>query len=349
MAFFISILIPTVQAWPGIQRPPIPACLSWQIIALVTKHRMSKPRRPKSIPNMNDPFEPSKATPQRQITPSLFDDDLTLEEEDMETLKSAPKPTPEPEPEESQESPAAPVASLEATGLGGDKKDSVDEGESVPRRRNRREEAALPSVQRPANQTLDRIGRLAALILVPLLFVAVFFTILKKRPIAEQSAAKVGPSLPISGKLVQISQATTGWRDRTESDRVSPEMQLLTRATVYPSQLPELQLKLTPSSPNAFLRVLFIDSDGEIAGDPKIIKVLDGKIQPTGTSGDKIINDTECAVAASTGLQTDRHLEDYLRSSRSRWSVKISESNNYQAKDDDWKLLDTFAIADNRL
>ncbi len=319
---------------------------------------MSTPRRPKSIPSTNDPFEKSKLERPLQNTPSLFDEDMDLEEEDAAALGNplrpeAAEPTPaEVRPQSSSPTVDAPADSSvsEFSSPSASSEDASDpESGSIPRRRNRREEAALPSVQMPAHPQLDRIGRIAALILVPLLFGAVFFTILKKRPIAEDAQAKAKPSLPIAGKLVEISEATTGWRDRTESDRVSPEMQLLTRTTVYPSRLPELRLKLNPSTPNSFLRVLFMNGEGKIAGDPKIIKVLNGKIQATGATGDKVLSDVECTVAASTGLQTDRHLQDYLRSDQSRWSVKISESADYQAKDDDWKLLDTFAIADHRL
>ena len=43
------------------------------------------------------------------------------------------------------------------------------------------------------------------------------------------------------------------------------------------------------------------------------------------------------------------HLRDYFAGDQRRWSVEISESNDYQAKGDEWKLLDTFAIADTQL
>jgi hypothetical protein len=93
---------------------------------------------------------------------------------------------------------------------------------------------------------------------------------------------------------------------------------------------------------------LFYNSDGKIAGDPRVIKIVNGKVQATG-QGDRVIADQECAVAASTGLQTNMHLRDYFAGDQRRWSVEISESSDYQAKGDEWKLLDTFAIADTQL
>ena len=332
--------------------------------------RMSKPRRPKSAQSTSDPFEKSK--PERAltpVTPSLFGgDDLTLDAEDEAALAAAAthSPTPTPavedeiysspkegsfhEPDQPSEDSAMDEDTEALDELPASRTEEFESEASPSRpRRPRREEAALPSAQQTQNPKLDRIGKIAAMILVPLIFVGVFYTILNKRPVSTEISAKAKPNLPIDGKLVKISEASTGWRERTEDDRVSPESQLLSKGTVYPSKLPELHLKLSSASPNAFLRVLFINSDGKIAGDPKVIKVVNGKIQPSGSGGDKVISDQECTVAASTGLQTTRHLFDYLRGNQNRWSVEISESADYQAKSDDWKLLDSFAIADTKL
>ncbi len=326
---------------------------------------MSTPRRPKSSPRTTDPFEKSKPDRALAVPPSSIEDELRLDTED-EIVPSATATSPEipasapasvAAVQISEDGPAsgpeASTAALASPEPPADTSSSLteefDPAAAAARRRARREEAALPSVQQPAHPQLDRIGRIAALILVPLLFVAVFYTILKKGPTPEAPAAKAKPSLPLEGKLIKISEISTGWRQRNEADRVSPEAQLLTKQTVYPSELPELHLKLTPSAPSAFLRILFLNSEGKIAGDPKVIKVVDGKIQLPGTNGDTLIGNLECKVAASTGLQSDRHLKDYLRGNQNRWSVEISESADYQAKGDDWKLLDTFAIADINL
>jgi hypothetical protein len=322
---------------------------------------MSNPRRPKSTQSTTDPFDKSK--PDRALvpnTPSLFDEELLLDPEDAPAAEPSSvvgetQPSPEapatpaaakPRPTATAPAPAppAPAASDSSPAV-----EEFDPAAASARRKARREEASLPSVQQPLHPQLDRIGRIAAFILVPLLFVAVFYTILNKGSKSEAPVAKAKPTLPLEGKLVKISELTTGWRQRNDADRVSPEAQLLTKATVYPSELPELRLKLAPSAPNAFLRILFLNSEGKIAGDPKVIKVVDGKIQLPGTSGDTLINDSECKVAASTGLQSTRHLNDYLRSNQQRWSIEISESADYQAKGDDWKLLDTFAVADINL
>ena len=279
---------------------------------------MNKPRRSKPEP-ASDPFETSKSDLSLKKSTSR-EDDLLLDEEDrLPPAPSAAKAADPVENEEFDESPA-------------------------PRRRNEE----LPSVQKAPSEKLDKIGKIAALILVPLIFVGIIYTILKKQPVSEVTSVKHKPSLPIEGKLIKIEDITTGWRDRTEDERVSAEAQLITKATVYPNKLPELRLKFTPTSANSFLRILFYNSDGKIAGDPRVIKVVNGKVQATG-QGDRVIGDKECAVAASTGLQTNMHLRDYFAGDQRRWSVEISESNDYQAKGDEWKLLDTFAIADTQL
>ncbi len=295
--------------------------------------RMSKSRRPPPIANPKNPLAPALAEPPL----SLF------ETEEMAPVSDVP----------TEEAPAPAPAQVESPAT-----DEVEDDEPLDlqvqarktRDRLRREEESLAETQPVvSNPKLERIGRIAALILVPLVFVGIFYTLLNKRPIVDVQAVNARPTLPITGQLLQIPEVTTGWRERTEGDRVSPEARLLSRAQIYPTKLPELHLKVSTKAASAFLRILFINSEGKIAGDAKVVKIQDGKIQAPGGTGDHLLNDQECAIAATTGLQTDYHLSDYLRSTQPRWKVEISESSNYQAKGDEWRLLDTFAIADVRL
>lgn len=217
-----------------------------------------------------------------------------------------------------------------------------------PERRTRRRTQELPSVQRPADPRLELAGRLFSWILVPLIFMGVFYTILKRRPGLDAHVVQSAPALPIKGALVGITEISTGWRPRLESDRVSSETQTITKALVFPAHLPMLKLKVSPETQNGFLRILFFNSEGKIAGDARVVKIVAGQLQATST-GEQILPDRECTVVASTGMQSPNHLTDYLAGSSSRWSVEISESSNYQAKGDEWKPLQTFAIADTKL
>ena len=219
--------------------------------------------------------------------------------------------------------------------------------QAPPAKGRRRSTQELPSVQRPPNPRLDLIGKIALWGLLPLIFTCVFYTILKNRPTSESRTFKPKPGMPIKGNLVQISEISSGWRARSEKDRVSPEIQAITKTQVFPSHLPVLKLKIASESQNGFLRVLFFNSEGKIAGDARVIKIVQGRVETT-SAGEEITSDRECIVSGSNGLQSANHLTDYLAGGQVRWSVEISESSDYQARGEQWQLLESFALADTK-
>lgn len=292
---------------------------------------MSKPKRP--VSRDSDPAASGKTDSALRTSGRESNDfDMELDEEDTRALREdlaravqsedtavseiATEPEPAPEPD----------------------------GEAAPVRKSRRRTEELPSVQRPVDPKLERISRILTWTLLPLIFLGVFYVILKKQPHADQRSFASKPSLPIKGQLVQIASAESGWRPREESDRVSSETQTITKSIVFPAFLPVLKLTVAPETQNGFLRILFFDSEGKIAGDARVVKVVSGQVQAT-SAGEQITGDHECLIVASTGMQTAHHLTDYFAGDATRWSVEISESNDYQAKGEDWKPLQTFAIA----
>ncbi len=305
---------------------------------------MSKPKRPVVKTKDGSSSRTQSDVPLRSVDSVGGNDEMEMDEEDVLALQeelllairpedtakvSDPGPTSEP-----AESSVAEVTESAA--------------EPPSRKSRRRSAQELPSVQRPANPRLDLIGKIAVWGLLPLIFISVFYTILKNRPPSEARTFKAKPSLPIKGHLVQVTEITSGWRARTEEDRVSPEVQDITKTAVFPSHLPMLKLKIAPETQNGFLRILFFNSAGRIAGDARVIKITQGRVEAT-SAGEKITGDGECIVSGSTGLQSTHHLMDYLAGGQVRWSVEISESSDYQARGDEWKLLESFALADTKL
>jgi hypothetical protein len=308
---------------------------------------MSKPNRRKKEAS-SDPFERAEAD-LNNPPPSAAADEFMLDEEDQRAVEAqlaarqsaggneAPVTM-----AEVTEQVAAAVSTEEDAA-----KDQLSEfdttGERLPssRRAQEKQPIGAPRVE----GKYERIWKIATWVLLVVLFSAVFYTIFKRQPGGAVASLKQAPDVPLQGKLLEITEIQSGWRVRGEGDRVSSEQQLITKETVYPTQLPVVNLKLKPSSANAFLRILFISSDGKIAGDPRVVKVVNGKIQASGT-GDTAVSELEASVVASTGLLTQRHLSDYFAGNQRRWSIEISESDNYQAKGDEWLLLETFAVAD---
>ena len=305
---------------------------------------MSKPKRPVVKAKDGSSSRTQSDMPLRSVDSVGGNDEMEMDEEDVlalqEELRRAIRPedtakVSDPEPPSEAGEPVAAEATEAAA-------------ETGSRKSRRRSAQELPSVQRPANPRLEMIGKIAVWGLLPLIFIGVFYTILINRPTSEARVFKAKPSLPIKGQLVQVTEITSGWRARTEDDRVSPEVQDITKAAVFPSHLPVVKLKIAPETQNGFLRILFFNSAGRIAGDARVIKITQGRVEAT-SAGEKITGDGECMVSGSTGLQSPHHLMDYLAGGQVRWSVEISESSDYQARGDEWKVLDSFAIADTKL
>ena len=305
---------------------------------------MSKPKRPVVKNKDGSSSRTQSEVPLRSVDSVGGDNEMEMDEADVLALQEELRRAIRPEDTVAVSNPE-PAAELGESPV---PVENDAETETATRKSRRRAAQELPSVQRAANPRLELIGKIAVWGLLPLIFIGVFYTILKNRPTSEARIFKAKPSLPIKGQLVQVTEITAGWRGRTDEDRVSPEVQDITKAAVFPSHLPVLKLKIAPESQNGFLRVLFFNSAGRIAGDARVLKIVQGRVEAT-SAGEKVTGDGECMVSGSTGLQSPHHLMDYFAGGQVRWSVEISESSDYQARGDDWKLLESFALADTKL
>ena len=304
---------------------------------------MSKPKRPVVKNKDGSSSRTQSDLPLRSVDSASLSKEMEMDEEDVLALQQNLSRVIRPE-DTTGGPPSEALSASDHTVA----EEAGEVTEAPAKKSRRRTSQELPSVQRPPNPRLDRFGKTAVWALLPLIFIGVFYTILKNRPTSEAHTFKPKPSLPIAGQLVQVSDLSSGWRLRAENDRVSPEVQVITKTPVFPSHLPFLKLKIAPESQNGFLRVLFFNSDGKIAGDARVIKIVQGRVEAT-SAGEEITADQECTVTGSTGLQSANHFTDYLAGGQVRWSVEISESSDYQARGDQWKLLESFALADTKL
>ncbi len=200
--------------------------------------------------------------------------------------------------------------------------------------------------------TRDLVGNIIAWTVTPLVLIVFLYQQLKHGGNAAEPYISV-PKLPMAGTYVQVTEAKSGWKKRGTEDRTTAVPELLTRKSQYPLFLPAIVLKVTASNAGktAFLRVLFIDPTGKIAGDPRLVRVENGKVTPatTTSTAEKILGDDRVQITGSAGFVDDYFLDDYMLSNGRRWSVEVSESDNYQARGDQWKVIQTFAISNEKL
>jgi hypothetical protein len=221
------------------------------------------------------------------------------------------------------------------------------DAEDEPTGRKLRSEAAADAAKQPLTK-LDRIGSIAALVVLPVLFIAIAVAILSRRPEGDGDQVKRKPDLPMKGDLVSITKVESGWRVRRDTDHVKPGMIPITREDKKPDELPALRLEVdADSSKTAFVRVLFRRGE-RIEGDSRVFKVSEGKVFAM-TKAEEVVGDREIHLAASTGIADKLQLYDYFAGTQERWAVEISESSSYQASGEQWKLLDYFAIDNKEL
>lgn len=206
------------------------------------------------------------------------------------------------------------------------------------------------SGESPAPGTFGSKPGLIAAAVILLALVAVFASVLyTNRPSAPPGTAKSAPSLPITGKLVTLTEVNSGWRARQPGDLVSPVDVVLPTATRLQSEyLPQVQFSFDPATAKpGFLRFIFLDPDRKISGDVRVMKLANGTIEPL--SSGALVNGAGATVYGSLGFLDRPAFVSYASNSDQRWSVEISESSDYNAKEKDWTLLETFDIRNTTL
>ncbi len=203
------------------------------------------------------------------------------------------------------------------------------------------QESAAPTA--PARR--DVVG-LASAAIVMLSLLGVFSAILyMNRPAAEGSGSQTAPLLPLAGQLVTLPEVTSGWRSRQPGDLVSMvDVSLPSPSRQQPAFVPEVRFSVDPAATKAgFLRFIFLDPDGKISGDVRVVKVNGNAIDPM-ASGASVTASGTTAVYGSLGFMDRAGFVSYASSISPRWSVEVSESIDYNAKEAGWTKLQTFDI-----
>ena len=175
---------------------------------------------------------------------------------------------------------------------------------------------------------------------------ALFFGILYvNRPDGEIRNARPLPTVPLVGRVAVLSAINSGWRTRQSRDLVSMvDIVLPSPSRQPPDLVPEVRITIDPAaSRGGFLRFIFLDPDGKISGDVRVVKVSGAVLEPL-SSGAHITVPGSAAIYGSLGFMDRPAYVAYATGSSSRWSVEVSESADYNAREEGWTKLDTFDI-----
>lgn len=115
------------------------------------------------------------------------------------------------------------------------------------------------------------------------------------------------PSYPIKGQKVTISEAKTTWRNVSEGDLASEGVLFI----------PEVELKVAPSSQSCKLICFFVNNEDKIVGDGVTFSVVDGKIN----------GQSEAIATGTAGFTEDAEYRAYRYAKNSFWSFVIQESD----------------------
>lgn len=191
----------------------------------------------------------------------------------------------------------------------------------------------------------EKLG-LAAVLVALLAILGAFASALHaSRPSSSDSDATESPKTPMKGEVATLSKIETDWRPRKDSDRVSMmETMLPEVSTSQPGVLPEVTFSIDPSaSKTGFLRFIFLNPEGEISGDVLTVKVNQGKLESMG-NGAEVTSGTDGKIYCSVGFLDKPGYVAYAIGDFPRWTVEVSESTDYNAREDGWKRLGHFEV-----
>lgn len=200
------------------------------------------------------------------------------------------------------------------------------------------EHSGAPAPRNPASW----LGAAAILAALVCLFIGVLYT---NRPTSDPNPSRAEPRLPLSGQIATLPALDSGWRTRQPGDLVSTVEITLPVPSRQPSELvPQVQFTIDPAATKTgFLRFIFLDPDGKISGDVRVLKVSGGTIDPLASGG--ILSGTATAtVYGSLGFMDRPSYVAYATGPTTRWSVEISESTDSNAREEGWTKLETFEL-----
>ena len=187
----------------------------------------------------------------------------------------------------------------------------------------------------------------AALVLIVLLggFIGLLYL---NRPDSELRDARSEPTVPLAGNIVTLSAIQSGWRTRQPGDLVSTvDVTLPTPSRQTSALLPMVRFTLdATATKTGFLRFIFLDPDGKISGDVRVVKVSGGTLERL-SSGASVTNPGTATVYGSLGFMDRPGFVAYATGDSARWSVEVSESADYNAKQEGWTKLETFDLSNS--
>lgn len=200
-------------------------------------------------------------------------------------------------------------------------------------------EAGEPALRR------DLWGKTAAAVVLIALLTLFGGILYANRPASAAGTSRPRPQLPMVGKVFTLPDVKSGWRTRQTADLVSMvDVILPTPSRQHPAFLPQVQFTCDPgASQTGFLRFIFLDPDGKISGDVRVVKFSGGTVDPL-TSGAVVTGPGTATVYGSLGFMDRSGFVAYAGGSGPRWSVEISESTDYNAKEEGWTKLETIDI-----
>ena len=175
------------------------------------------------------------------------------------------------------------------------------------------------------------------------LFIGILYA---NRPDGRPTTSSAEPTLPLTGQVASLSAVDSGWRSRQPGDLVSTvDVTLPTPSRQQSALLPMVKFTTDPAATKTgFLRFIFLDPDGKISGDVRVVKVNGGVIEPL-SSGAIASGPGTAIVYGSLGFMDRPGFIAYATGSNTRWSVEVSESADYNAKEEGWRKLETFDLS----
>lgn len=193
--------------------------------------------------------------------------------------------------------------------------------------------------QEPKGTKLSAIefGALALIGVIVVGFAIFLFTIPDDDLPSSDDQSRASTSAPSSaqGELLTLGSIDAHWRHLKDTDRTDKTSGLL----------PELSLKVSQqnTSTPSFLKIYFIDPEGEISGDVRTARIEGGKLVDTGR-GETITSANQFSVYGSRGLKDEKAFLAYRYSSSQSWAVQVFEGADYSKGP--WNTLAFFEIPD---
>jgi hypothetical protein len=204
--------------------------------------------------------------------------------------------------------------------------DAIPQGKAIP----------LRDLIHPSQWKLTKLElTVLALSMSILVLLAVTSLVIFRKEIRTQDNPYLRANMPARGKMATVTSYESYWRQPLREGANADAARLDIIA------IPEIAITLGDCpSPSGVIRVIFINAEGEIAGDTFTYSFRDGKFShcssPTAT------------FAATTGFRSFGEQESYRARQIKPWSIRVYEGTDENAPSDTFRLLFSSAISTTR-